>query len=77
LPDNSEGAAYGAAVLGFISQGKMQSIADTASLVKAKKLYAPIEENVATYEQLFGIFARLYNKLQDEFAEITAYQKKI
>lgn len=77
LPDNSEGAAYGAAVLDFISQGKMQSIADTASLVKAKKLYAPIEENVATYEQLFGIFARLYNKLQDEFAEITAYQKKI
>lgn len=31
LPDNSEGAAFGAAVLGFISSGKLKSIADTAT----------------------------------------------
>lgn len=77
LPDNSEGAAFGAATLGFIASGRLDSIADTAHLIHAKKVYTPIAENVATYQELYSIFARLYLKLQDEFAEITEYQKKI
>ena len=77
LPANSEGAAFGAATLGFIASGRLKSIADTAHLVHAKKVYTPIAENVATYRELYSIFARLYLKLQDEFAEITEYQKKI
>jgi gluconokinase len=77
LPDNSEGAAFGAAVLGFISTGKMTSIRDTKNLVQAKKVYSPNEENRATYEELFDIFKRLYSNLQHEFSEITTYQNKI
>ncbi len=77
LPDNSEGAAFGAAVLGFISSGKLKSIADTAHLVHPKRIYTPIEENVAVYTQLYDIFERLYHNLQQEFVDITAYQKKI
>ena len=77
LPDNSEGAAFGAAVLGFISSGRLHSIADTAHLVHAKRVYTPQEENVAVYQQLYGIFERLYQNLQHEFADIAAYQKKI
>ncbi len=76
LPDNSEGAAFGAAVLGFISSGKLKSIADTANLVHAKKVYTPIEENAAVYRELYDIFTRLYQKLQGEFADIAAYQQK-
>ena len=74
LPSNSEGAAYGAAVLGFISAGEMKGIADTAALVHAKKVYTPDAENHKTYAQLADISGRLYRNLQKEFAEIAAYQ---
>lgn len=77
LPDNSEGAAFGAAVLGFISSGQLQSIADTAHLVQPKRIYTPQAENVAVYEELYQIFTRLYQKLQPEFAAITEFQKHI
>jgi len=55
----------------------LKSIADTADLVHAKKIYTPIEENVAVYQQLYDIFVRLYHNLQGEFADITAYQQKL
>lgn len=74
LPDNSEGASYGAAVLGFISAGEMAGIADTADLVHAKKVYTPDADNTKTYAQLVDISGRLYHNLQREFAEIAAYQ---
>ena len=74
LPDNSEGAAYGAAVLGFISAGELAGIADTANLVHPKKVYAPDPANTKTYAQLADISGRLYHNLQKEFAEIAAYQ---
>lgn len=64
-------------MLGFISSGKLKSIADTADLVHAKKIYTPIEENVAVYQQLYDIFVQLYHNLQGEFADITAYQQKL
>ncbi len=75
LPDNSEGAAFGAAVLGFIASGRLKGIGDTARLVQPRKKYAPIRENVEVYRRLYGIFDALYWKLQPEFAEIAAYQK--
>lgn len=77
LPDNSEGAAFGAAVLGFMASGQLQSIADTAHLVQPKRIYTPQAENVAVYEELYQIFTRLYQKLQPEFAAITEFQKHI
>ena len=76
LPDNSEGAAFGAAVLGFISDGTLQSIADTAHLVHPKRVYRPQADTVPTYKELYQIFEHLYAHLQEEFAVITAYQNK-
>ena len=77
MPDNSEGAAFGAAVLGFIASGRLKGIDDTAELIQARKIYQPIAENVQTYRELYDIFERLYWKLQPEFADIAAYQKHI
>ena len=77
LPNNSEGAAFGAAVLGFIAEGRMKGIDDTAELVQVKKKFLPIAENEVLYKKLYTIFDRLYQKLQPEFAEIAAYQKTI
>ena len=77
MPDNSEGAAFGAAVLGFIASGRLKGIDDTAELIQARKIYQPIKENVQIYRELYDIFERLYWKLQPEFADIAAYQKHI
>lgn len=74
LPDNSEGAAFGAAVLGFIASGEMKGISDTSELVTAKKVYAPIQANVEVYRELYGIFERLYWNLQGEFRDIVKFQ---
>lgn len=76
LPDNSEGAAFGAAVLGFIASGKLSSIRDTAALVRPKKRYAPIEENAAVYRELFATFEELYWTNQKAFATITKFQQE-
>ena len=65
------------AVLGFISSGKMKSIADTAHLVHPRRIYTPQEENREVYDELYDIFVRLYHNLQTEFSDITEYQKKI
>lgn len=77
LPQNSEGAAFGAAVLGFIASGEMKDISDTASLIKPKKVYKPQAENKEVYEELFDIYSSLYEKLQPDFARITTYQNKM
>lgn len=77
LPNNSEGAAFGAAVLGFIASGRLKSISDTAQLVTPRKKYQPNSENTATYQELYGIFEQLYWRLQPEFSKIVAYQQKM
>ena len=75
LPDNSEGAAFGASVLGFIASGRLKGIGDTAQLVHPRRKYSPIAENVEVYRRLYDIFDTLYWKLQPDFAGIAAYQK--
>ena len=77
LPQNSEGAAFGAAVLGFIASGEMEDISDTANLIKPKKVYKPQAENKEVYEELFDIYSSLYEKLQPDFARITTYQNRM
>lgn len=77
LPQNSEGAAFGAAVLGFIASGEMENIADTANLIKPQKIYKPQKENKEIYSELFDIYNSLYQKLQPDFARITTYQNKM
>lgn len=76
LPQNSEGAAFGAAVLGFIASGEMNDISDTADLIKAKNIYHPNQENQPVYDELFDIYTTLYEKLQPEFARIANYQNE-
>ena len=77
LPQNSEGAAFGAAVLGFIASGEVKDISDTAQLIKVNKVYTPNKENFAVYEELFDIYNSLYKKLQPDFARITTYQNNM
>lgn len=74
LPDNSEGAAFGAAVLGFIASHELGGIIDTAELVKPQKVIVPQADEVQVYQRLYGIYEQLYWKLQPELAAIAAFQ---
>ena len=76
LPDNSEGAAFGAAALGFLAGGRLSGVADTASLVHPRKVYMPNPDTREVYRSLYDIFQRLYEKLPQEFADIAAFQTK-
>jgi hypothetical protein len=75
LPDNSEGAAFGAAVLGFIASGELSGIGATGDLVKPRRIIRPNPEEVRVYGELYKIFDSLYWKLQPELASIAAFQQ--
>ena len=68
LPNISEGAAFGAAVLGFVSAGALQRIADTGNLSVAQS-FQPEPQAAARYGRL-----QVYWNLQQTFSEISAYQ---
>nr|WP_230578437.1 gluconokinase [Selenomonas ruminantium] len=75
LPDNSEGAAFGAAVLGFIASHELAGIGATRDLVKPKRIIRPDKDDVKVYQELYRIYDQLYWKLQPELAAIAAFQQ--
>lgn len=77
LPSISEGAAFGAAVLGFISEGTIKNITEAAKLVQAAKIYQPIADHVAVYQNMYALYERIYQKLEPEFKEIVDYQNRL
>ena len=49
-----EGAAFGAAVLGFVSAGVIDDVSATAGFVSVKKTYRPRPAEAEVYRTLFG-----------------------
>ena len=76
LPNNSEGASFGAAVLGFISDGTLSDINDTAELVQPECIYYPKEQNQEVYDELFSIYESLYIHMKDDLARLVQFQKE-
>ena len=69
-----EGAAFGAAVLGFVSAGVLDDISSTAEFVSVKKTYRPRPAEAEVYKTLYGVYDRIYWNLQREFSDIAAFQ---
>ena len=76
LPHINEGAAFGAAVLGFISAGVLHDISDTAELIGVARSFRPQPAATATYQRLYQIYEQVYWSLQQAFAAISAYQSE-
>jgi gluconokinase len=74
VPNISEGAAFGAAVLGFVSAGALQSIADTGNLITVAQSFQPEPKAAARYARLYAIYEQVYWSMQQAFSEISAYQ---
>ncbi len=75
VPNVNEGAAFGAAVLGFVSAGILKDISSTADFVTIEKSYQPRDTEVKCYQNLYDIYNRIYWNLQQEFTDIAAFQK--
>ena len=60
-----EGAAFGAAVLGFVSAGVIDDISATAGFVSVKNIYRPRPAEAKVYRTLF----RIYNQILLELAQ--------
>lgn len=76
VPGVQEGAAFGAAVLGFLSTGEIDGIARTAEIVKTAAAYRPQPQHAAVYRRLFAIYEDLYQALKPQFRQIAAYQDR-
>jgi gluconokinase len=73
-PSIQEGAAFGAAVLGFVSAGVLNDIADTARLVTVARSFKPAPQAAERYRRLYRIYEQVYWNLQQAFTDISAYQ---
>ena len=73
LPKNSEGVAYGAAMLGFMSKGIIERLDNDMGY---ERIYSPNKENMQTYRKLFDIYESINEKLQDEFTQIYTLQEQ-
>ncbi len=76
LPQINEGAAFGAAVLGFISAGVLHDISDTAELIGVARSFCPQPAAMASYQRLYPIYEQVYGSLQQAFTAISAYQSE-
>lgn len=76
LPNNSEGASFGAAVLGFISDGTLKDIKDTADLIKVEEMYTPKPANRDVYDTLFDIYDNLYVQMKEDLARLVKFQQE-
>lgn len=73
VPKNSEGVAFGAAILGFLSLGLIENLEDLENF-ETQKVYHPQVQNYATYQSLYRLYENLYDKLQNEFRSINTLQ---
>lgn len=75
LPNVEEGAAFGAAILGFYSLGLLSGIDAAADMAGIRKTFVPEQSNQATYEKFYELYEQIYWNLQDQFQLIADYQR--
>ncbi len=76
VPSQQEGVAFGASAFGMAALGLLSSQEAIGGLVTAGAEYQPISANIRIYRELFGIYRRIYDNLQQEFHAIAQVQRK-
>lgn len=76
VPDVDEGAAYGAAIMGFYALGDLESLDNASDLIGIRKIYYPNRENKAAYDRLYDIYLNTYWNLQEQFKAIADFQRE-
>ncbi len=76
IPESFESSCLGAVVLGRYALGEIEDFAIVKNLVGTTHIHAPIEQHVQIYEELIPIYISIYRKLEEEYADIAAFQNK-
>lgn len=77
VPESIESSCLGAVVLGLYATGRAKSLDIVAGMVGATHQHKPVKEHAELYRELLPIFIRLSRKLEDEYADIARFQRKI
>ncbi|MDQ0111675.1 gluconokinase [Paenibacillus harenae] len=76
VPESIESSCLGAAILGLYSLGEVSSLQVVSEMVGGSHVHQPNKQNAAIYAEIMPIYVRLSRLLTEEYAEITAFQKK-
>lgn len=74
FPESYESSCWGAALLGMKALGLIDSLEVADEVTRVSTRHRPDARNAASYEKLMRIFTRLYEQLEPEFSEISAFQ---
>jgi gluconokinase len=76
-PASHESSSIGAAMLAMLAIGKVNSLEEAVRVISIKQHIEPNPQHHEVYQELHGIYERIYTKLEEEFKLISEYQKKI
>ncbi len=74
FPESYESSCWGAALLGMKALGELDSLDTANEMTRISTVHRPNDEASATYKELMGIFIRLYERLEPEFAALSGLQ---
>ncbi|WP_059105684.1 gluconokinase [Shouchella shacheensis] len=75
VPETHNASALGAVVLARHALGKMK-LEDVKESIPVVQTHEPNRHNRAIYDELFTMYTRLYEKLKEEFDEMTRVQQR-
>ncbi|CAN5536046.1 gluconokinase [soil metagenome] len=77
FPDSYESSCWGAAYLGMMALGEVESLDTANTMTRISTRQPPQQENLHVYEELAGIFDRLYERLEPEFTALSELQRSM
>ncbi|MEK8129866.1 FGGY family carbohydrate kinase [Paenibacillus filicis] len=76
VPDTIEASGAGAALLGMLATGEIADFSGAHEWVRVHHTLQADTGANAVYNELTGIYSRVYHQLKDEFDAIAAFQQK-
>nr|WP_154889618.1 gluconokinase [Paenibacillus xylanexedens] len=77
VPESFESSCLGAVVLGLYATGRIKSLEDVSSMIGTTHRHTPVKEHASLYQELLPIYIRISRKLEEEYADIAEFQRKM
>lgn len=77
VPESFESSCLGAVVLGLYATGRIKSLDAVSSMVGTTHRHKPVKGHATLYQELLPIYIRISRKLEEEYADIAAFQRKV
>jgi gluconokinase len=77
VPESFESSCLGAVVLGLYATGRIKSLDAVSSMVGTTHRHTPVKEDASLYQELLPIYIRISRKLEEEYADIAEFQRKM